>query len=206
MTETLDRQAVWRCFAALMAKPRLNDIPIAYLRECLVLDLVTGELTWRTRPREHFATKRSCSTWNARYAGKRSGSLLPIGYWLIALTFAGRQRGLLSHRVIFALATGAWPVDEVDHKNGRRSENRLNNLREATRVENCQNQPVNPRNTSGFPGVSRVKRSGKWMAKVNTGGRCVYRREFDTPQKASAAYLAAKAEFHPFAPTLRQLV
>jgi hypothetical protein len=57
-----------------MPKPKNNDIPLAYLRECLDYDPATKALTWKHRPRQHFATTKAWATSNARCAGTSAGS------------------------------------------------------------------------------------------------------------------------------------
>jgi hypothetical protein len=111
-------------------------IPIEYLRECFDCDFATGFLTWKHRPREHFVTKRGWSIFNVKYAGKLAGTLHVKGYLVVRLTFNGREFLLGVHRVVFALAHGRWPMYGVDHRNGVRSANNLNNLREATNAQN----------------------------------------------------------------------
>ena len=63
-----------------MAKPKDTDIPIGFLRECFDLDVETGVLTWRVRPREHFSTASSWKMRNKRFAGKQTGAPLQKGY------------------------------------------------------------------------------------------------------------------------------
>lgn len=184
-----------------MPKPKNNDIPIALLRECFDLDVETGALTWRVRPREHFATANAWASWNAIYPGEKAGTLHPTGYLNIGLTIDRRCRLLLGHRVIFALVHGRWPVDEIDHRNGVEAGDDVDNLREATHAQNCQNRKVNGNNTTGFPGVS--KHGNKWQANIAVAGRRRHLGAFDTAEAAHAVRLKAKAELHPFQPVPR---
>jgi hypothetical protein len=118
---------------ATMTKPK-NDVPVAFLRECFDYDPTTGVLTWKHRPREHFKTQRVASIFNAKYAGKSAGLVIDdTGYRRVMVTFSGRATQLMAHRIILAVATGAWPENDVDHINGVRDDNRFANLREAVR-------------------------------------------------------------------------
>ena len=82
-----------------MPKPR-NDIPVAFLRECLNLDpTVPSGLRWRSRA-------DMPPQWNSRHSGKPAGTAVAKGYWKITLTFDGRVRTLNAHPVVFALAHG----------------------------------------------------------------------------------------------------
>ena len=53
-------------------------------------------------------------------------------------------------------------------------------------------------------GVSAHKKTGKWKAYINLNWRQIHLGIFDTAEEAHAAYLTAKAVYHPFQPTLRQ--
>jgi hypothetical protein len=87
--------------------------------------------------------------------------------------------------------TGQWPADEIDHANGRRADNRFNNLREATHEKNSQSQQARE-NSTGFPGVS--KNGSKFQAQIRVSGKRYHLGTFPTPELAHAAYLAAAKE------------
>ena len=107
---------------------------------------------------------------------------------------------LLAHRIVYALANGEWPPDEVDHKDGVEAGNSIDNLRDATRDENMQNLKMVATNTSGYPGASWNKEKRKWGATIRGHGRFIHIGYFDTREEASAAYCVAKAILHPFQP------
>lgn len=48
------------------------------------------------------------------------------------------RRGYLAHRIIWLLAHGYWPNGEVEHVNGDRTDNRLENLREVAERKKLQ--------------------------------------------------------------------
>ena len=172
-------------------------IEFDYLRECLSYFPETGEVIWRERPKEHFQTKRVWKMWNSRYAGKPIRTIPDNnGYLVLRLTIDGKVREVRTHRIIFAMQTGAWPTAEVDHKNRNKLDNRWVNLRLATHAENQHNCGIQSNNTSGFHGISLTK--GKWQARIKTHGRRRSLGLFRTPEEAHAAYLKAKIEMHPF--------
>jgi hypothetical protein len=171
-------------------------------RECLDYDPATKALTWRARPRDHFATARAWATWNTRYAGTVAGSSSE-GYFRVQLTIDGQKRHLWVHRVVFALERGYWPPDQVDHKDGPEAGNGIDNLREATVAENGQNQKISSDNTSGFPNVFPDR--NKWRAVITVAGRKHYLGLFDTAERAFMAVCDAKAKLHPFQPEHRGL-
>lgn len=99
------------------------------------------------------------------------------------------RSNLKAHRVVFFLAHGYWPA-QVDHIDGNRQNNRMDNLRAASANENQHNQAC-----KGYYFVS-----GKYRATIRVDGKAVYLGRFDTPEEARNAYLAAKTVRHPTAP------
>ena len=64
---------------------------------------------------------------------------------------------ILTHRIVWFMAYGAWPEDQIDHINRVKDDNRLENLRDVTCSENLFNR--------GFHGVSWDKTRNKWMVR-----------------------------------------
>ena len=64
-----------------------------------------------------------------------------------------------AHRLAWLYIHGAFPIEIIDHKNGITSDNRINNLREATFSQNQQNRKPNKNNPCGFRGVYKDKLS-----------------------------------------------
>jgi hypothetical protein len=91
-----------------------------------------------------------------------------------------------------------WPTNEIDHENGLRLDNCLDNLREATPGENQQNGGPSPHNTSGFRGVTWDRWKAKWKAQIQVDGRRIFCGYFDTTEAAFMAYLDARVRFFPF--------
>ncbi len=173
-----------------------KSIPIETLRALLSCDSAAGTLTWRHRPLEYFAEakkpERACAIWNTRFAGKeaftsgdgrgyRQGSILNSLY--------------STHRVVWAMTTGAWPEDDIDHINGVRTDNRIENLRAVTRAENLRNAAIYSTNTSGVVGVSWHKAAGKWSAQITADGKKIHLGLFDDLEEAIAARAAADIEY-----------
>lgn len=137
------------------------------VREFLAYEPSTGALTWRARAQSWFATDRAHAIWNARFAGKPAGHLNDIGYMQVRILY----HSFYTHRLIWALMTGAWPPEEVDHIDHDRANNVWSNLRLAGPLENRKNQTRRRNNTSGITGVSwhpttGDSRAGKWMVRV----------------------------------------
>jgi hypothetical protein len=146
--------------------------------------------TWRERPREHFARDQAFKTWNKRYPGKTAGVLSGYGYQIISID----NCRYLAHRLAFLHAHGRWPADEIDHINSYRTDNRLENLREASRSENQRNSKRHADNVSGKKGVCWHKSVRKWRANIFSDGIHRHLGYFTTPEAAHAAYCAAARE------------
>ena len=106
------------------------------------------------------------------------------------------------HRGAWLYMTGAWPANEIDHRDRNRSNNRWSNLREATRQQNAANGPVMPHNKIGLKGVSLCKATGRYRADITVSKRRFNLGRHDTPEAAHEAYRRAATEaFGEFART-----
>jgi hypothetical protein len=163
-----------------------------HLNALLRYEPETGKLFWRERPREMFSNRRAHSTFNARFAGKEAFTATSRGYRV------GRIDDVLyvAHRVIWAMTHGRDPSEDIDHSNGDRGDNRLSNLREATRSENLCNRPTPPANTSGHKGVFLDKRTGKWRAHIKKNRVMQNLGSFDRLEDALAARHSAVLRLH----------
>ena len=146
-----------------------KDLPSPeLLRKLLRYDAETGKLFWLHRPRSMFTSDRVFSSWNSRFSGNEAFSTIKKdGYMcggMLSKTFK-------AHRVAWALYFGQWPEFEIDHINGDRSDNRIKNLRSATKSINQRNSALPSNNTSGHHGVSFDKLTGKWRAWIAINGK-----------------------------------
>lgn len=112
----------------------------------------------------------------------------------------------MAHRLAFLYMTGGFPIEEIDHINGLRNDNRWINIREATRLENCQNTPIQKNNTSGFTGVVWDKKNKNWMSRITVNGKTINIGRFDNPHDAYKSYLSKKSEVHTFQPDPRSII
>jgi hypothetical protein len=94
-------------------------------------------------------------------------------------------------------------VRGVDHINGDGLDNRRENLRRATAAENGQNRRPNRSNTSGIRGVSFVKKTGRWHARLHINGRDRHLGYFEKRDDADTAVRMARAEMMPFSAEAR---
>ncbi len=88
-----------------------------------------------------------------------------------------------AHRLIFLYCHGYLP-EFIDHIDGNRSNNRIDNLRAATMGQNHRNRKISKNNTSGIKGVSWCKRSEKWTARLCTRGKQEHLGYFDDINEA----------------------
>lgn len=99
-----------------------------------------------------------------------------------------------AHRIAWAICNGEWPPKDVDHINENKSDNRICNLRSASRSENMLNRSKNKNNTSGMKGVSFCKCTGKWRAQLIANGKRVNIGRFQSKEQAMNAYLEKARE------------
>jgi hypothetical protein len=151
---------------------------------------LTGVLVWRHRPVELFRTDKDAKTWNSRFAGKPTGSVVPgSGYLSVRLD----GHAYKAHVIGWILHTGTPPCGDLDHVNGDRQDNRIVNLREVSRSENMRNTKMSALNTSGVVGVCWNKQIGKWQATVaSANGAKVHLGYFCSIDAASDARKSAE--------------
>jgi hypothetical protein len=180
----------------------MNLPPQAFLQECFDYSPETGDLTWRHRPRVHFHTEDVQRYWNSRFAGQRVAYCDNSGYRTISLRYryrsgpwyAKRDITVQAHRLIWKLVTGQTPPAQIDHRNLDRADNRWENLRAATPIENGRNRPGDTQRD--LPkGVYRSS-AGRLFAAAGVSGKSYYLGRFDTPAEAHEAWCAWARPIH----------
>lgn len=148
-----------------------EQITQAMLRDMFSYDPVTGVLRWRNVSKPQLI-------------GKQAGYLHPSGYRMVK--FGGMFHK--TARLVWKWMTGRWPHPIVDHKNTIRSDDRWENLREATHSENCANK----RSRLKFKGVYKAR--NKWRASIFVAGKKIDLGTFSAPEEAHEAYTAKAKE------------
>lgn len=168
-------------------KTTKSDLTAARLRELLHYDPETGVFTRKVR------------TAQMMRVGDIAGNPHENGY--ITVQLLGRT--YRAHVLAWLYTHSAWPPEDVDHINRVRHDNRISNLRLASRSENLQNSGLSRRNTSRHKGVRRQVLSGeptgRWQAFIYLHRRFTHLGIFSSVEDAAAARKAAEALYHPFA-------
>jgi hypothetical protein len=100
----------------------------------------------------------------------------------------------LNHRLIYMMFYGVIPP-EIDHINGNRSDNRIENLRPANN-KNQQNAKIRKDNKSGAKGVYWFKELKKWKVDVATNGKRKYIGVFEDLELAELVAQEARNKYH----------
>ncbi|SPA44626.1 HNH endonuclease [Cupriavidus taiwanensis] len=104
--------------------------------------------------------------------------------------------GHMAHRLAWFYVHGTWPSAELDHINCNAADNRIANLREASRVENCQNQRAK-RGKTGLKGVSWDRERRLYVAYIRPEpGKRKNLGRFKTAEEAHQAYCNAADKYH----------
>ena len=156
---------------------RRHTVDIEAAKEIVRYNPKTGSFRWLRKGKR-----------GSRNMRRQAGTIEQFGYrriWILGVN-------LPAHRLAWAFMTGRWPVDEIDHINGKRADNRWCNLREATRAQNAANQKQHKDITHLKGAVPICGREDYWTAHL--------RRErlgsFKTEQEAHAAYMKRAREVY----------
>lgn len=93
----------------------------------------------------------------------------------------------LASRLGWFMHYGSWPKEELDHKNGERDDNRMENLQEVTCRQNHQNYKIH--RTGRYPGVCWDKSHHKWKAQASVASKRKFLGHFNTEEEGFLAYV-----------------
>jgi HNH endonuclease len=145
--------------------PPHGDVELlAALRDLLDYDTVHGGFT-------------------VKKTGKPAGHSDGKGYLAVRIGHSAYKL----HRLVWLWHNQATPPFLLDHVNGDRKDNRIENLRSASDLENVRNRIRQGK----FPmGVSK-NQHGRYCARIQKGSEKLYLGYYDTPEEAGAAYAGA---------------
>ena len=106
-----------------------------------------------------------------------------------------KAKAFKAHRLIFLYHYGYFP-EFVDHIDGNKQNNRIENLREASKQENSQNQKVRWTNSSGVKGVSWHKVNKKWKVALCKNYRSYYFGTYEDKELAELVSMEATDLLH----------
>lgn len=122
------------------------------------------------------------ATWN-----KSIGS-----FYACRTEYSTGNRRIWMHRALLGLEYG--DKRQGDHKNHDTLDNRRDNLRIASPLQNSYNKRLSKRSTSGYKGASLHKATGRWRSYIVVNGKLKSLGYFTTPEEAHAAYCSAAQE------------
>lgn len=162
-------------------------ITVERAKEVLHYDPETGIFRWLV------------DVWGGRYhnvcvirAGDVAGTKNGTGYYYI--TADGYR--MRAHRLAWLMVYGRMPKALIDHIDGDKTNNRISNLREATKSQNGFNRGPERGNVSGFKGVYWCSQKRKWQAEMRVRGKRKHLGFHDTPEGAAEANAAAAVVEH----------
>lgn len=168
-----------------MAKKNTQDQTVrdARIRECYTYDPDSGKVFWKVKTRKTKAGDE---------AGFSRGTM--ENDYLCA--FLDNKKYYL-HRLCWFLHYGFHPPkgEMIDHINQKKNDNRLSNLRLASKKDNSGNMPIISTNTSGYRGVSWDKRRQAWAAYINRNNKKKHIGFYKTPILAAKAYDAYAIDY-----------
>lgn len=148
------------------------------------IDSKKGRLYWATAP--------GCRT---DLLGKEAGGLHPDNkgrlYWAVMVGGKTYRRG----RLVFFASKGRWSTPFVDHRNRNGLDDRISNLREATRLQNAWNRTEQKR-LSKLPAGVRIQSNGRFQAQIQCKNRKLPLGTFDTASEANAVYRNKRRELY----------
>ena len=110
------------------------------------------------------------------------------GYAYNGLRKNGKSKNFLVHRLVaFAFLGKKDYQDQVNHINGDKTDNRLNNLEWVSNVENYCHRSLLKKHTSKYTGVSYKLTNKKWTSQICVNRKVIYLGVFDSEEKAYSA-------------------
>ena len=146
------------------------------LKELMNYDPETGLFTRKTAA-------------HGKSIGGKVGCVKPSGYVQMRVN----NKYYYAHRLAWLYVYGSMP-SEIDHVNGDKSDNRIDNLRLCTSSQNRMNL-VQRNNKWGYPGVGLDNVTGKWLARVKFENARIHLGSYDTKEIAASVSEAYREKY-----------
>ena len=160
----------------------MKELTVDLLNHLFEYDKETGNLIWKIKP---------SSRGHSVKVGDIAGTLKSHGYICVGINYNSYR----AHRLIFLMHKGYLPKT-IDHINGDKLDNRIENLRAATVGQNQHNRKTNANNTSGYKGVSWNKALKKWTARITLERKNIHLGYFANVEEAAEVVRKAREELH----------
>lgn len=164
----------------------------ARVREYFNFDPDTGHLIFRERPASEFSPAQHAL--HLKRVGKPAGCVNAThGYRKVIIDGSYQS----AHRIVWLHVFGEWvkyPDFEIDHVNGNKDDNRIQNLRKCTKSMNQRNGSMRSNNRSGVIGVNWVESKQRWVARIWDGPHHRFLGQFSDIEEARAARAKAERE------------
>jgi len=134
---------------------------------------------------------------NKRNENKPVGHINGCGYRIISIwnKETKKYKTYLMHRITFLMHHGHLPK-VVDHIDGNKDNNKIENLRAATYSENLHNSKRNKRSTTGYKGVKWSKQKQKFIGIVHSNYKEYYAGSYTTIEEAAKATTELRNKLH----------
>jgi hypothetical protein len=164
------------------------------LKQLITYNKQTGIFIWKYRSENEFCSNPAYKKWNTRFANKEAGGIAGRGYWYIKVEKT-QQR---AHRLAWLYIYGEFPIYELDHIDGNKLNNKIDNLRISSRSQNMQNKrKTSASNSLVILGVRKTP-SGKYSSCIGFNKKYKYLGTYETPDEAFNAYVEEKRKIHEF--------
>ena len=119
------------------------------------------------------------------------GTKRPAGYMSANID----KKMYLIHRLVWLYINGSFPKGFIDHIDGNKQNNSIDNLRDVTPEESNKNLPTPTDNTSGVIGVSWSNHGNMWLARINNNKKTVNLGYFKDFEDAVSARKQAEVNY-----------
>lgn len=167
----------------MKAKDKSSSLDWERLNQICDVFPETGQIFWRE------PTGKRASFLRGKLAG-HSGHA--FGYVMICIDGVDYKR----HRLVWFAVHKKWPAEELDHINGDRADDRIENLREASKAQNMWNAKTPVTNVSGRKGVSWYEPRKCWRVTIRVNGKPIYGGKFKSLEAAKGARERLEKKYH----------